>query len=231
LTFGATGSAVNNYKISNSATGLSPVISVEGDDTDISIGFLPKGAGGVSFIAPLSVTGNISVTGTVDGVDVAAHDASTTAHGATGANVGTTNTQTLTNKTIDADNNTITNIGNTELETAHKTDVKGFYIANPVAGDEAYIGEVHSAVTAVEAAGETDTGTVVFNIERRAYGSGFSAGTDILSSDLTATTSRVTTTSFAASGAIATDQYLWATVTSVTSSPTEFIGSLEYTID
>lgn len=48
----------------------------------------------------LDVTGNIKVSGTVDGVDVAAHHASTTEHGATGAVVGTTNAQTLTNKTL-----------------------------------------------------------------------------------------------------------------------------------
>ena len=50
--------------------------------------------------ANLDVEGNIIVGGTVDGVDVSAHAASTAEHGATGAVVGTTNSQTLTNKTL-----------------------------------------------------------------------------------------------------------------------------------
>lgn len=48
----------------------------------------------------LHVTGDIAVSGNVDGVDVSAHASATAAHGATGAVVGTTNTQTLTNKTL-----------------------------------------------------------------------------------------------------------------------------------
>lgn len=55
-------------------------------------------------------TGNITTSGTVDGVDVSAHAALTTAHGATGANVGTTNEQTLTNKTLIATTNVVEEI-------------------------------------------------------------------------------------------------------------------------
>jgi hypothetical protein len=47
-------------------------------------------------------TGNITTSGTVDGVDLAGHAAATEAHGATGAVVGTTNTQELDNKTLDS---------------------------------------------------------------------------------------------------------------------------------
>jgi hypothetical protein len=62
---------------------------------------------GTPSFAALTVNGNITVTGTVDGLDIAAHGSSTAAHGATGAVVGTTNTQTLTGKTISIDSNTL----------------------------------------------------------------------------------------------------------------------------
>ncbi len=230
LTFVEDGAAVNHIEIENQATGSGPIIRAVGDDTDVDLSLAAKGDGSI-FMSPLQVFGDIDLTGDVDGVDIAAHDSSTTAHGATGANVGTTNTQTLTNKTIDADNNTITNIGKTELEVPYTTEVKGFYIEAPIAGDAVFIGVVPHAVTAVDAKGETDTGTVTFNIEHRAVGSAFSAGTDILTSDLVATTSQATTQTFDSSGAVAADKYLYAVVTSVASSPTEFIGSIEYTIN
>lgn len=72
--------------------------------------------------ASLDVEGNITLGGTVDGVDVAAHNSSTAQHGATGAVVGTTNTQTLTNKTLTAPViATIVNTGTLTLPTATDT--------------------------------------------------------------------------------------------------------------
>lgn len=62
----------------------------------------------------LKIEGNILITGTVDGRDVAtdgstldSHVATSTAHGVSGDVVGTTNTQTLTNKTITSNTNNI----------------------------------------------------------------------------------------------------------------------------
>lgn len=62
----------------------------------------------------LDVTGNITLSGTVDGRDINtdgtnldAHIAATNAHGVSGSVVGTVNTQTLSNKTIDTAVNTL----------------------------------------------------------------------------------------------------------------------------
>jgi len=70
-------------------------------------GVTTEAQGPLAALEGVGVTGNITVTGTVDGRDVSvdgstldSHVASTAAHGATGAVVGTTNTQTLTNKTL-----------------------------------------------------------------------------------------------------------------------------------
>lgn len=62
----ATASAVNEFTVTNAATGGGPTLSATGDDTNIDINITPKGSG------QTSVTGNIAVTGTVDGRDVAA---------------------------------------------------------------------------------------------------------------------------------------------------------------
>jgi hypothetical protein len=79
-----------------------------------------------------AITGNVTVTNgiTIDGVDISAADALTTAHiaassavhGITGSVVGTTDTQTLTNKSIDASANTITNIVDANISNSASID-------------------------------------------------------------------------------------------------------------
>jgi hypothetical protein len=63
-----------------------------------------------SFTNDVDISGNLTLSGTVDGVDVSAHDTATTGiHGVgTGLIVGTDLPQTLTNKTIDGNFNTLT---------------------------------------------------------------------------------------------------------------------------
>lgn len=70
-------------------------------------GVITEVVGNLDVLESLDVTGNIAVTGTVDGRDIAtdgttqdSHIAATTAHGVSGNLVGTTDVQTLTNKTF-----------------------------------------------------------------------------------------------------------------------------------
>lgn len=64
LKFTTTASAINELTLANAAAGGSPVISATGGDTDISIGFTPKGAGGVKNNSAVT-TINGDVTGTL----------------------------------------------------------------------------------------------------------------------------------------------------------------------
>ena len=122
IIFQTTSSAVNQFDITNAATGNSPEISATGDDTNISLKITPKGTGQVI------IDGNVGIeSGVIDlknGGSVStvrfycessnAHYAEITApaHSAFGGNVtlvlpttssnlvGDTATQTLTNKTL-----------------------------------------------------------------------------------------------------------------------------------
>jgi hypothetical protein len=71
LTFTEDISAVNHVNIENEATGNGPIIRSAGDDTNINLEFQAKGSGIFNFDSNIDVTGNIVVSGTVDGRDVA----------------------------------------------------------------------------------------------------------------------------------------------------------------
>lgn len=72
LTFTEDASAVNHINIENEATGAGPIISAAGDDTNVDLILDGKGSGDVKTNSSnLDVTGNIVVSGTVDGRDVA----------------------------------------------------------------------------------------------------------------------------------------------------------------
>jgi len=58
----ATGSAVNEFTITNNATGSAPILSATGDDTNIGITLTPKGTGAVTLDQLIFPTG----TGTAD---------------------------------------------------------------------------------------------------------------------------------------------------------------------
>lgn len=72
LTFVEDGSAVNQLEVENQATGSGPILRATGDDTNVDLHLDCKGSGQVVIDANLDVQGSVSVTGTVDGRDVAA---------------------------------------------------------------------------------------------------------------------------------------------------------------
>ncbi len=94
-------------------------------------------------------------------------------------------------------------------------------IQNPSVGDAFqiyYSGD--TAITVSEVSGETDTAatTATLNIEERAYGSRYSAGTDVLTSDLVADFGGQLSTTFSNDG-IAIDAYMVVTVSAVSATP------------
>ena len=139
IIFQTTASAVNQFDITNAATGNAPEISATGDDTNISLKLTPKGSGQVL------LDGNVGIeSGTIDlknsgsrskinfycesgnahaqALQAAPHSESasnTLTLPSTGGDVdlvSTASTATLTNKSIDSDNNTITNIVNADIK-------------------------------------------------------------------------------------------------------------------
>jgi len=105
------GAAVNNIEVENEATGSGPIIRGTGADTNVDLNFETKGSGDFNF------TGDITVTGTVDGRDIAAdaanNDSLVTLTGVAG---GSVDLGTFTGGTI-TDAQTI-KVALQELETA-----------------------------------------------------------------------------------------------------------------
>ena len=141
IIFQTTASAVNQFDVTNAATGNAPEISATGDDTNISLKLTPKGSGQVL------LDGNVGVeSGVIDlknsgsrskinfycesgnahaqTLQAAPHSESasnTLTLPSTGGDVdlvSTASTATLTNKSIDSDNNTITNIVNADIKSS-----------------------------------------------------------------------------------------------------------------
>lgn len=63
--------AVNHIEIENNASTLAPIIRSTGDDANVSLSIATKGTGTIQASANVNVTGNITLSGTVDGRDVA----------------------------------------------------------------------------------------------------------------------------------------------------------------
>lgn len=104
---------------------------------------------------------------------------------------------------------------------------KIFYIENPSASDSFPLTFLGEAATISRIVAVTDTGTVTFNIEKRSKTTPYTAGTDINSSDFTATSSALETSSFS-SGSVSADSWLWYAATSVASSPTKLTLTVIY---
>jgi hypothetical protein len=121
LTFTEDASAVNHVNIENEATGNGPIISSTGDDAAVDLHLSTKSTGNIKLNADTDVTGSITVTGTVDGRDLATDgtkldgiESGATADQSTeeiqdGAWGGTTltGTQTLITVTYDDANNNV----------------------------------------------------------------------------------------------------------------------------
>ena len=107
---------------------------------------------------------------------------------------------------------------------------KTLYIQNPLATDCFPIGFTEEAVTITNIKGETDTGTVDFNIEERAHGSAEDAGTNIMSTELVADDNGVATTTFSNSG-IAASSWMTYDASAVANSPAQLWISITYTVD
>lgn len=71
LTFTEDGSAVNHINVENQATGGGPIISSTGDDTHVELNIGTKGTADINLLDNVDITGNLVISGTVDGRDVA----------------------------------------------------------------------------------------------------------------------------------------------------------------
>lgn len=212
-----------------------PVAEFDSDSFDLETGVALNAAGGVA------VTGNITVSGTVDGVDVANHDARHITGGSdeidgdkldidwSPSNYTPSTTPTEADS---ADNLTAHLYGVDQVLADARKHVKYIAVENPAASDEFVIAFCDVASTVTHVWGECDPGslTVTFNIEERALGSATAVGTDVMTSDLVADSTGEDSTTFSNS-AIAAESYLVVTVTSVTGSPTTFEAMVSYTED
>ena len=171
IIFQTTASAVNQFDITNAATGNAPELSATGDDTNISLKITPKGSGQVV------LDGNVGIeSGVIDlknagsqsyirfycessnahyaQLQAPAHDdfsgnTTLTLPISTDTLIGRATTDTLTNKSIDSDNNTITNIVNADIKSSAA-------IADTKLATISTAGKV--ALTALEIDGGTDIG-------------------------------------------------------------------------
>lgn len=116
------------------------------------------------------------------------------------------------------------------LPAKNKTVTKIIYIEDPTATDSFPMGYVPNAAAMVAVRAVTDTGTVDFNIEKRAKLTPDVAGTDIWTADKQATAAGLEQTGFD-SGSIGADEWLHFSASAVAGAPTKLWVSLEYTID
>ena len=116
------------------------------------------------------------------------------------------------------------------LAAKNKTIKKILYVENPTASDVFPLLKVPDACTLVRVTHQTDTGTVNFNLEKRAEGTPATAGTDVWTTDKQAGSTMTAETIFN-SAAIPADNWLVFAASAVATSPTKLWISIEYTID
>lgn len=117
----------------------------------------------------------------------------------------------------------------------HTEDIRCrmMHVFDPVSADTFFIGATPKAITLTYCSFIVKAATnVVFNIEKRDEDDPFSAGTEILDSDKTATVTHGTHTITAPDVVdVAARQSLWVTIQSITGDPQEMVLYVEYTVD
>ena len=98
LVWGTTGSAVNEFKIANAATGAGPTLSSQGGDDNVDINITPKGSGDVVLSADTVTVGDAAAAATVR--SSGAGTLTVTTGGATDLILSTNNGTTSSNITI-----------------------------------------------------------------------------------------------------------------------------------
>lgn len=108
LAISTVASAVNYLNIANSSTGNSPGLNAVGSDTNIGIGFSPKGTGGlIIWEATGQTSASLGAYGTATNVALNLVTQGTGTVQANGVDIATTtDTQTLTNKDLTSGTNT-----------------------------------------------------------------------------------------------------------------------------
>lgn len=105
------------------------------------------------------------------------------------------------------------------------------YIEDPTDSDEFPIGYVRNPMTVGEIRGQTDAGTVTFNVEHRAQGSPFSTGTEIADgSDVVADNTGATQSGFN-DATIPADRWLYFVASATSGTPTKLLVTIERTLD
>ena len=116
---------------------------------------------------------------------------------------------------------------------AKLNDSAELYLEPPLGTEALPSRYVPNPSTAQRVFGWCDTGTVTFNVERRAKATPNTTGTNVCSSSVTATSSSVESTSFNSGGSIAptAGEHLVFVLSAVASSPTKFLGIIEWKVN
>lgn len=176
IIFQTTSSAVNQFDITNAATGNAPKISATGDDSNIDFDLEAKGTGHVTVRGnsnPGAIQFNCEVNSHGQIVKAQPHSASVTnvltlPPGSDQEIVGTTATQTLTNKTINASQLSGT-VANARLD-AQLQDVAGLAVTDGgfIVGDGSNFvletGATARTSLGLGTAAVADTGTSASNV-------------------------------------------------------------------
>jgi hypothetical protein len=120
----------------------------------------------------------------------------------------------------------------TNVPAKFRTRTDRLEIKDPKATDAFEIGSLlHDDITMVQVRAYAGSGSVTFQIERRTTANPLASGTNVLSASLTPNSGEASTTSFAASGAVAAEQILYFVASATSGDPAHLFVWIEYTID